>query len=31
MDLKKIGEGANARWLVDYIQPHASAGVPFAN
>jgi hypothetical protein len=29
MDLKKVGEGANARWLVDYLQPHASAGVPY--
>ncbi len=31
MDLKKVGEGANARWLVDYLQPHASAGVPYAS
>jgi hypothetical protein len=29
MDLKKVGVGDNARWLVDYCQPHASAGVPY--
>ncbi|MDQ2981084.1 MAG: hypothetical protein M3R26_02000 [Actinomycetota bacterium] len=28
MDLKKVGEGDSARWLVDYCQPQASAGIP---
>jgi hypothetical protein len=29
MDLVKVGRGANARWLIDYFQPHGSAGVPY--
>jgi hypothetical protein len=28
MDLKKVGQGDNARWLVDYCQPHAGVPVP---
>jgi len=29
MGLKKVGEGDNSGWLVDYCQLHASAGVPY--
>jgi hypothetical protein len=29
MDLVKVGKGANARWLIDYFQPHGSPGVPY--
>jgi hypothetical protein len=28
LDLKKVGQGSNARWLVDYCQPQASPGAP---
>jgi hypothetical protein len=28
IDLKKVGQGANVRWLVDYCQPQASPGIP---
>jgi hypothetical protein len=28
MDLKKVGQGSSARWLVDYCLPQASPGAP---
>ena len=28
MDLKKVGQGSSARWLVDYCLPQASPGLP---
>jgi hypothetical protein len=28
LDLKKVGQGANVRWLVDYAQPQATPGIP---
>ena len=28
IDLKKLGQGANASWLVDYCQPQATPGMP---
>jgi hypothetical protein len=28
IDLKKVGQGANASWLVDYCQPQATPGMP---
>lgn len=28
LDLKKVGQGGSARWLVDYCQPQASPGIP---
>jgi hypothetical protein len=28
LDLKKVGQGGNARWLVDYCQPQATPGMP---
>ncbi len=31
MDLKKVVTGDNARWLVDYLQPHAGIPLPYPN
>jgi len=28
IDLKKVGQGSNARWLVDYCLPQATPGTP---
>jgi hypothetical protein len=28
IDLKKVGQGSSARWLVDYAQPQATPGIP---
>lgn len=28
LDLKKVGQGSSARWLVDYAQPQATPGIP---
>jgi len=28
LDLKKVGQGGSARWLVDYCQPQATPGIP---
>ncbi len=28
LDLKKVGQGSSARWLVDYCQPQATPGIP---
>ena len=28
IDLKKVGQGNSARWLVDYAQPQATPGIP---